>query len=670
MAEFFEAPWTGYCRFPERLSREQFLTLAYPRMFLARRLEERLLDLFHKGYVKGTVTLGIGNEATAVGMTMPLRPGQDITGLLHRDFAAHLLLGCSPWKILCQYLANAESPTHGREGNVHHGHAGTRRLPMISHLGKMLSPVVGATWVARRRGEQVFGLGIIGDGGTSTGEFHEALNMAAVHDVPVLFLIENNEYAFSTPTNDQYRCRRLTDRAVGYGIDGHTVDGTDPWAVYCKVCDLFETMQDSLRPVLLECQTLRLLGHAAYDKGDYVDPEQRRRWQQRDPLPTTRRRLAEECAVVESEIVALEEQIEEQIEQAVAETISVARPKPRPASSTVYARSEPPQLKPFQTARAKCGDAVRLALDYLLTNHEEAFLAGLDVGTYGSAFKTCKGLIDQHGRQRVIDMPLAESSIVGFALGASQAGMRPIVEFQFADFGTEAVTQLGLNAGTWFFRADRPAPLLMRLPCGGGLTMGAFHCGEYEGLWSRFPGLKILYPATPQETFEALVAGFHDNNPCLVLEHKLLYWSQSGSIAFDGQLDRVWQSRQYTEGDRLTLVAFGAMVHEALAAAAEFGDAVEVINPFVLQPLAIGPILQSVAKSGRLLVVQESGRTQGLGDTIISQVAQRRGTSLRCPPVLVASPDAPVPFAPELESQHRPDRQKIAAAIERLLRKT
>ncbi len=232
-------------RFPQRLSQPEFYAAAYPLMFLSRRMEERLLELFQKGYVKGTVTMSIGNEATAVGMTMPLRPGRDVVSLLHRDFAGHLLLGATPYQLFCQYMANAESPTHGREGNAHHGDAAARRLPMISHLGKMPSLVVGGTWAARRQGEDVFGLAVIGDGGSSTGEIHESLNLASVQKVPVLFLIENNHYSFSTPTSLQYHCRQLSDRAHGYGIAGRTIDGTDAWEVYTSVCD---ALGDDARP--------------------------------------------------------------------------------------------------------------------------------------------------------------------------------------------------------------------------------------------------------------------------------------------------------------------------------------------------------------------------------------------------------------------------------------
>ena len=655
-------------RFPQRLAQPEFYAAAYPLMLLSRRMEDRLLELFQKGYVKGTVTMSAGSEATAAGMTMPLRPGRDVVSLLHRDFVGHLLLGATPHQLFCQYMANAESPTHGREGNAHHGDAAARRLSMISHLGKMPSLVVGGTWAARRAGEDVFGLVVIGDGGSSTGEIHESMNVASVQKVPVLFLIENNNYSFSTPTSLQYNCRQLSDRAHGYGIPGRTIDGTDAWLVYTTVCDALETMQASRLPMVLECKTLRLHGHAAYDKGDYVPAETMQEWWRRDPLPAARRKLLELSGMSEAAVAAMERAVDDEVRSALAKAMAVGRPDPSSNRMAVFAEMAPIEVKPYRTPRVKNGEAVGRALDYLLENNPRAFLFGLDVGVYGSAFKTCKGLIERHGPERVLDMPICESASVGFALGASQVGAQPIYEFQFADFSTEAVTQTGLNASTWYFRTGQPAPILLRLPCGGGLTMGAFHSGEFEGLWSRFPGLKLLYPATAQETFEALVAGFYDPNPCLVFEHKLLYWSKGGEIDFDGDLEAVWRPRRYTEGTDLTLVAFGAMVHEALAAAVRSPRSIEVWNPFVLQPMELGPILESVCKTGRLLVVQECGAMQGLGDHVISSVCREALGALKCPPQLIAAPDLPVPFAPELESYCRPNSIRIEAAVDQMVR--
>ncbi len=660
-------PLLPAARFPGQLSEEDFLPLAYRAMYLARIIEDHLVELYHKGYVRGTVALGRGNEATAVGIGMSLRPGKDVTSLLHRDLAAHLLLGSSPYQVFCQYLANGESPTHGREGNVHYGDPRHRRLPMISHLGKMLSLVVGGTWAARRRGEDVFGLAVIGDGGTSTGEFHESLNIASVHNVPVLFVIENNYYAFSTPISAQYRCQLLSDRSKGYGITGQSIDGTDPWLVYSTIQEMFELMRRDPAPAILECFTLRLCGHAVYDKCEYVSKEQMERWMEQDPVPNVRKLLLDRQLADEEDLTAFETAAKAEIQDIAKRALRVRRPEVPTSDWGVYASGVLPKLAPVRTKQVKNGAAVNMALDYILKTDPRAVILGLDVGRYGSAFKTCKGLWERYGGDRVIDMPLGESGILGFALGAAQVGARPVVEFQFADFSTESVTQLALNAATWYFRCGWPMPLLIRLPCGSGLTMGAFHSGEFEGLWARFPGLKVLYPATAQETFEALVAGYYDLNPCLVFEHKLLYWSKSGDIDFDGDLDAVWRPRLYTEGSELTLVAFGAMVHEALAAVSKCGRSVEIWNPFVLQPLRIEPIIDSVRKTGRLLVVQESCRAQGLGDRVIAEVCGEVMGSLRKPPAILSAPDAPVPFAPELEAAFRPNATRIEEMITALL---
>jgi 2-oxoisovalerate dehydrogenase E1 component len=327
-----------------------------------------------------------------------------------------------------------------------------------------------------------------------------------------------------------------------------------------------------------------------------------------------------------------------------------------------------PPCKPFSAEKVKFINAVTLAQDYLLANDPSAVLMGLDVGPYGSAFKTCRGLFDKYGNNRVMDMPLAESAITGFALGASQTGTRPIVEFQFADFSTESVTQLGLNSGTWYFRSGKEAPLLFRLPCGGGITLGAFHSGEFEGLWSRFCGIKLLYPFTPQEMFEALVAGFYDPNPCLVFEHKLLYGSSKGAdITFDGDLAKIWKERKYSDGTHCTVVGTGAMLDTVLTACRELGRSFDIFNPFVVSPLRPVEIMESVKKTGRLCVVQESTASAGLGDRIISLVCRECFSYLKQAPVLVSAPDMPVPFASELEILYRPDKERVKESILQLI---
>jgi len=653
-----------------KMTQEQLYPLAYRHMYRSKTLDKFIGELFKKGYVKGTVTSGAGNEATAIGMGFPFESGKDVLSILHRDIGTHLLMGESPYKILCQFMANADSITHAREGNIHFGNAAQRRFPMMSHLGSMLSLVVGGVWGARQNGEKVCGLAVIGDGGTSTGDFHEAINIAAVRNVPVLFVIENNEYAFSTPVKQQFACAKLSSRAEGYGIRGTTIDGTDVWKVYSTVFDIVQRMKETGKPEILESLTLRLEGHAVYDQAKYVTNEENIRWAKKEPVALTRSKLLEAGFMSEDEVLTLEKSIDAEMEEAVHKALKAARPSPNTKPLEVFKKSEHTTASPFSTEKAHNFKAINLALEYILSNNKNSALLGLDIGPYGSAFKTCKGLYEKFGPEKVLDMPICESGITGFSLGASQTGALPIVEFQFADFGTEAVTNLGLNCGTWFFRSDNNAQLLFRFPCAGGITLGAFHSGEFEGLWSRFPGLKLLYPVTPQETFEAIVAGFYDPNPCLIFENKYLYTRNKGDISFDGNLDKIWRPRRYTEGTDVTIIAFGSMIELALKAAKNANIQADIWNPFILNPIAFEPLYQSVQKTGKLLVIQESTQTGGLGDLFISRITRNVFSSLKCAPQLISSKDLPVPFAPELENFYRPNLATITNELNSLMENT
>jgi 2-oxoisovalerate dehydrogenase E1 component len=561
-------------------------------------------------------------------------------------------------------MANEKSPTHGREGNVHHGNVAMRRFPMISHLGDMMPVAVGAVWGARKNGEDVFGLGTIGDGGSSTGDIHEAMNIASVRKIPVLFLIENNHYAYSTPTKLQYNCKQLSDRAIGYGMSGTTIDGTDVWEVYDAVYEALKCMSQDSMPRIIESMTLRLEGHAVYDKAEYVSKAEYDEWMKREPLMRARKALGA-LGYHEDQITDLEKRVADEVEETTREALGYCRPTPAlHRCGSVYAPSEKaPVLPPFKLEKIRNLNAVTAALDYILQHFPSAIIVGQDIGVYGSAFKSCKGLYEKYGPDRIFDMPVAESGTVGVCLGASQTGLLPIMEFQFADFATEATTQLALNSGTWFFRTDKPAQMLFRMPCGGGINLGAFHSGEFEGLWSRFPGLKVVYPVTPQETFEALIAGFIDPNPCIVLEHKLLYSGRQETVEFDGNCVSLLRPRKYTDGSAITIIATGAMVETVLSVVRAHNYSAEVWNPYILNPLELEPVLESVRKTGRLLVVQESGASAGIGDKIISLVCRNAYGALHSAPRLISAPDEPVPFAKELELGHIPNAIEINQVI-------
>jgi 2-oxoisovalerate dehydrogenase E1 component len=424
-------------------------------------------------------------------------------------------------------------------------------------------------------------------------------------------------------------------------------------------------MRETSQPYILECMTLRLEGHAVYDKALYVTADEREQWMKREPLVLARAALAEHAGYTEQQILAIEATVATEIEDAVRKALAVARPDPTIVLGSVYAPVQPQSILPsFSSADVKNIKAVTLAQEYILNNNAKAFIMGMDIGPYGSAFASCKGLHETFGSDRVLDMPIAESAITGFALGASQTGGLPIIEYQFADFSTEAATQLGLNCATWYFRSGCPAQILFRLPCGGGITLGAFHSGEFDGIWSRFTGLKVLYPYTPQETFEALVAGFYDPNPCIVLEHKLFYASIGGAIEFNGSLENILRPRKYTNGNDITIIAFGAAITTASTAINERNYSAELWNPFIINPGVMEPIYESVRKTGRLLVVQESNDVTGMGNHYASLVARNCFSSLLCAPQVISAPGIPVPFAPELETWYRPDKEQIISCID------
>ena len=346
-------PWPELARWPERLSREAFYLVAYPVMLLSRRLEERLLELFQKGYVKGTVTSSMGNEATTMA-ALPLRSGRDVVSLLHRDFGAHLLLGATPYQLICQYMANAESPTHGCEGNVHHGDAARRRFPMISHLGKMLSLVVGGTWAARRAGEEVFGLAVIGDGGTSTGEFHEALNLASVRRVArAVPRSRTTIMRFPRPPAPSIVAGGFPTGRSATGSPAGRSTAPIPGKSMRPSTNALDAMREEPAPAILECMTLRLHGHAAYDKGLYVPESLMEQWRAADPLPRARRKLREVCGLSEAEVASIDAAVEAEVHDALAKAMAVAG-RSRPASWHVYAGNG-------RSQRATHGDGDRAA---------------------------------------------------------------------------------------------------------------------------------------------------------------------------------------------------------------------------------------------------------------------------------------------------------------------
>jgi 2-oxoisovalerate dehydrogenase E1 component len=643
----------------------------YAWMHLARTGDNRILDLFRQGLIKGTVTGGQGNEALIVPLILLADKTIDAVSFTHRDFGGHLIWSDHLCDHLNQYFANAGSPTKAREGNVHHGDVKNRSLPMISHLGSMLSHVLGVTDSQRRQGKPAVGFTFFGDGSSSTGDIHESLNLASVLSLPIVFIIENNKYAYSTPVSEQFTAgTELYKRAAGYGMEGFSIDATgDVETVTRTLAAAIEKVRSTSRPVLIEAHTLRMRGHAAYDTCDYLKPGELDAIIAQDPLPKFRAKLV--AAGHTAAIEKIESDLHAFLEACIQTSLAVPRPSADASLlAEVFAPEAPPlpwQPTPAALEQLTSAQAINAALRKILTERSESLILGQDIGTYGGAFKVTDGLLKDFGRPRVFNTPLAESACTGWAIGMSLNGHRPIEEFQFADFSTEAVTQITLNAATYHFRAGAAVPLVFRLPCGGGLTMGSFHSQELESLFLSMPGLKAIYPSTPQDAFNAILAAYEDNNPVLIFEHKGLYRRGKHPVAWDPGYRDVWQPKRLRSGDYATFVTYGEMTIPAAEACAyfenEYEKSFDLFDLRGLAPLQLDAIKASLDRTHRLIVLHEGRRTHGFGAELVARLTEEHFFSLEAAPLRIASADMPVPFAPELELAYRPTREKLIEQI-------
>jgi 2-oxoisovalerate dehydrogenase E1 component len=642
------------------------LFLCYAWMKFARSMDERIFQLFRQGLIQGTVTGGQGNEGLTVPLALLLDKEIDVVSWTHRDLAGHLIWGHHPGIHLNQYLANSGSPTQGREGNAHHGDPINRSYPMVSHLGAMLSNVLGGTDSQRRLGRNAIGVAIFGDGGSSTGDIHESMNLASVLNVPILFVVENNGYAYSTPTREQFSIGQLASRAAGYGMEAKILNGSDVEGCLRELAKSISEVRETGRPMFIDATVLRLRGHACYDTCTYLAPGEAESWVAKDPVPLLRERLA--AAGRSVELNELEETLASFFEKTV--NVAIQTPRPEPADFTednmaATAKSidwsDTPDSEEMTFAQA-----IGRAHQKILSECPESIVMGQDIANYGGAFKVTENLFDLFGRDRVLNTPLAESAMVGYATGLALNGHRPIVEFQFADFATDATTQILLNTGTYHFRSGASVPMVLRFPC-GSVGLGAFHSQDLEAIYAHAPGLKILYPSTPQDAFNAMLAAYEDDNPVLLFEHKKLYRSQRGPVRYDPDFRSIWHPRKVRSGRHGTLVTYGDMVHlveKALPTLeTEYEYTFDLFDLRAIAPLDLEPIRQSLAETHRLAVIHEARGRVGFGAELVSQLVATHFFELEAPPIRITSLDTPVPFATELEATYRPSVDRIASSL-------
>ncbi len=628
----------------------------YRDMLVARRIEESMLKLLRQGKISKWFS-GIGQEAIAVGATHALEPTDTILPT-HRNLGVFTSRGISLYRLFCQLLGRNGGFTHGRDRTFHFAVPDLHIIGMISHLASMLPVACGTALASSLRNESRVSLVFCGDGATSEGDFHEALNLAAVWKLPVIFVVENNGWAISTPTTAQYACDRLADRAIGYGMAGSQIDGNDAVAVYDAVSQAATRARAGEGPALLEALTYRLRGHEEASGVDYVpESELSAAWEQ-DPLMRLEHVLRKTDLLTD----VLSDELEQEVQATISGPLADALADVAPSSTSetelaaVYApRVTPPATLPTTAQKhpqKRYLDAITDALTIAMEADESVILCGQDIAEHGGVFKATAGLADRFGTKRVRNTPVTESAIVGAGLGLALEGFKPVIEMQFADFVSCAFNQIVNNLAKTHYRWGGAVNVTLRLPSGGGLGGGPFHSQSPEAWFCHVPGLKVVSPSTPVDAKGLLLAAINEPNPVIFLEHKGLYRSVTGDVPEGLYEVPIGKAQVRKTGSDATIVTWGVGVGWALELASRWaGDNIdlEVIDLRSLVPWDRELVLYSVAKTGRVLVLHEAPTTAGFGAEVAAQIAQEAFWDLDAPVMRAASLDTPIPFDAQLE---------------------
>lgn len=635
---------TGY-------SNEQLIEL-YTHMLRSRMIEEKMLKLLRQGRVSKWFS-GIGQEAIAVGATLAMDKDEYIMPM-HRNLGVFTSRGVPFGKLFMQWQGHKEGFSKGRERSFHFGTNKYHICGMISHLGPQLAIADGVALAHKLKKEQKISLAFTGEGGTSEGDFHEALNVAAVWGLPVIFLIENNGYGLSTPTSEQYACKQLADRAEGYGMKGMTIDGNNILEVHKTISEARDYCIKEQKPVLIECMTFRMRGHEEASGVKYVPPELFEEWGKKDPVVRYEEYLLRHGELSETIITNIREKIKAEIEEGLAMGFD-AKPIEADNQEELDDLYAPFDNKPIQPATDKSTDkkfiqAISDGLKQSLQQHENLVIMGQDIAEYGGAFKVTEGFVQEFGRERIRNTPICESAIVGAALGLSIKGYKSIMEMQFADFVTVGFNQIINNLAKIHYRWGQNADVVIRMPTGAGVGAGPFHSQSNEAWFTHTPGLKVVYPSTPEDAKGLLIAAINDPNPIMYFEHKALYRSISGTVPDDYYSIEIGKARQVQEGEDISIITYGSGVHWATEYAAQHTDtSFDIVDLRTLLPLDYDVIKTSVERTGKVLILHEDTLFGGIGGEISAWISEHCFASLDAPILRCASLNTPVPFTANLE---------------------
>ncbi len=661
-------------QFERKYLSNQTLTALYKRLLYPRMIEEKMLVLLRQGKISKWFS-GIGQEAIAVGATMALEKDEWIMPL-HRNLGVFTTRDMPLSKLFMQWQGNKEGYSKGRERSFHFGSKEHHVCGMISHLGPQLAIADGVALAHKLKKQDKVSLAFSGEGGTSEGDFHEALNTAAVWDLPVIFIVENNGYGLSTPSSDQFRCEKIIDKAVGYGMEAVRIDGNNILSVYDTLKGVRDYCIKNQKPYLVECMTFRMRGHEEASGVKYVPKHLFEEWAQKDPIKNYEQWLIKEAVYTEADIAGIREEMKKLIdsELSLAYNAQPFTPDTHEELADIYAvRQQPASIvlndESLNTDREpiKFINAITEALDLSLEKHKDLVIMGQDIAEYGGAFKLTEGFVEKYGKERIRNTPLCESAIVGAALGLSLENIKSVMEMQFADFVTVGFNQIINNLAKINYRWSQNADVVIRMPTGGGVGAGPFHSQSNEAWFTHTPGLKVVYPSTAHDAKGLMIAAINDPNPVMFFEHKALYRSISGNVPTAYYETEIGKARHVRKGEEVSVITYGAGVHWAMEYAAKHPEiSMDILDLRTLLPLDYEAIRNCVARTGKVLILHEDTTIGGLGGEIAAWIAEHCYTLLDAPIIRCGSLDTPVPFNLALEKNFMA-YSRLDEKIEKLL---